>query len=503
MNNGITSLDPAFARTQDNIWAVNQLFNGLVQLDHNLKLKACVADSWHIDSSGKIYDFFLRKDVYFHLHPANPGRKRLQLNAYDAQFSFERLTDPSLASPGAWIFRNRVRSEGFEVLDSFHLRIHLNQAFAPFIYMLSMPYCYLVPKTIASNPSVDFARNPSGTGPFKFVQWRDGVKLILHKNERYFEKDEQGIPLPYLDALSISFIPSKQAEFMEFLQGNLDMFNGLESSFKDQVINKKAELMPKLRNDYVIEINEFLNTEFIGINVSQPDANPFLAQVAFRKALSLAINRAKMIRYLRNGLGETQLSGFSPSSLHPASERKYVHDPEKAKALLDSIGYDKSTPLVLSTTADYLDLMIFIQSAWSEVGISSKIEVLPASVLKDQKSQGQLELFRSSWIADYPDAENFLSCFYGPNETPSGPNYSEYSNAYFDQQYLELCRSSELESRQDIVERMENQLHQDMPVIPLFYDQSVRLYPKYVQTAPNNPLNQLFLKRFDLSSREF
>lgn len=500
LNNGISSLDPAFARTQDNIWAVNQLYNGLVQLDRDLKLKACIANRWTIDSSGTIYDFYLRRDVFFHPHNLFKEGEKRQLNAYDVAYSYQRLIDTAIASPGAWVFRNRVKTGGFEVLDSFHLRIHLEQAFSPFIYLLSMPYAYVVPREVADHYGKSFGRHPIGTGPFLFYNWKEGVKLNMHKNPFYFEKDDHGNQLPYLDALSIGFIPSKQAEFLAFLQGKLEMFNGLESSIKDQIIDRNAQLKTQLRDQFNLEITEFLNTEFLGIHAFRQGAHPGLSNRKFREALSLAIDRKKMIQYLRNGLGEWQVDGFCPSSLRSIKGEPYAFKPEKARHLMDSLGAENFPPVHLSTTADYLDLMIFIQASWEAIGIETEIEVLPASILKDEKNQGNLEVFRSSWIADYPDMENYLSCFYGPNSAPAGPNYSRFQNHDFDRAYHELNHASDEKGKAKIGQLMEEILHQEYPVIPLFYDQSVRIYPKYVQSAGNNPLNSLFLKEFDLTT---
>lgn len=500
LNNGISSLDPAFARTQDNIWAVNQLYNGLVQLDRDLNLKACIADSWSIDSNGTIYDFYLRHDVFFHPHPLFDQNKRRQLNAYDVAYSYQRLIEPSIASPGAWVFRNRVKEGGFEVVDSFQLRIHLEEAFSPFIYLLSMPYTYIVPPEVADHYGKGFGRHPVGTGPFLFYNWKEGVKLNLHKNGNYFEKDEKGQSLPYLDAVSIGFIPSKQAEFLEFLQGKLEMFNGLESSIKDQVIDRNAELKTQLRDRFNLEITEFLNTEFLGIHSFGQQAHPGLSKPKFREALSLAIDRKKMIQYLRNGLGQWNIDGFTPASLRPLKGKTYAYDSEAARQLIDSIGAADFPPMHLSTTADYLDLMIFIQASWQAVGIETEIEVLPASILKDEKNQGNLDLFRSSWIADYPDMENYLSCFYGPNSAPAGPNYSRFQNPDFDRAYQKLNKASDEREKAAIGLHMEEILHKEFPVIPLFYDQSVRIYPKHVRSPGNNPLNSLFLKEFDLTT---
>ncbi len=183
---GITSLDPAFATSQDNIWAVNQLFNGLVQLDTNLQIQPCIAKSWEISDSGKIYTFHLRNDVYFHSDESLNETQR-RVTAYDFKYSFNRIIDPITASPGAWIFNGKVVNDGFAVINDSTFQITLNEAFAPFLGILSMPYCMVVPQEAVEYYGKGFARKPIGTGPFQFFVWEQDVSLVMHKNPNYFE----------------------------------------------------------------------------------------------------------------------------------------------------------------------------------------------------------------------------------------------------------------------------------------------------------------------------
>ncbi|MGB0851003.1 MAG: ABC transporter substrate-binding protein, partial [Bacteroidia bacterium] len=231
---GITSLDPAFARTQENIRAVNQLFSGLVQLDSNLHIKPCIAKSWKVSEDAKTYTFILRKGVLFHNDPVFKNIKR-EVLAGDFEYSFNRLIDPKTASDGAWIFNGIVDSiRPFNALNDSTFQIKLNKPFTPLLSMLTMSYCYVVPHEAVLHYDDAFGKHPVGTGPFKFANWAEGIKLNLLKNENYFESTEVQ-PIPKVDAVSISFIQSKQTELLEFTQGKLDVFTGLESSYKDEI----------------------------------------------------------------------------------------------------------------------------------------------------------------------------------------------------------------------------------------------------------------------------
>ena len=171
---GITSLDPAFARTTSNIWAVNQLFNGLVQIDNKLVIQPCIAKSWVITDGGLTYTFHLRNDVYFHNDGAFPAGKGRKVNAHDFEFSFNRLLDPKIASPGAWVFGKNTL---FKAMDDSTFVIKLKESFPPFLGLLSMQYCSVVPQEAIRLYGDDFRNHPVGTGPFRFKLWKEGVKI--------------------------------------------------------------------------------------------------------------------------------------------------------------------------------------------------------------------------------------------------------------------------------------------------------------------------------------
>ena len=215
----ISSLDPAFARNPQNIWPTNQLFNGLVQLDDSLNIKPDLAQSWIYNDSSLTYTFILRDSVYFHKNKVFGIQETRMVQAADFVYSFDRLNDNTLAAPGSWVLQQVDR---YWAKNDSTLVIKLKQPFPPFLGILTMRYCSVVPKEAVEYYGNDFRKNPVGTGPFAFKLWVENTKLVLRRNPLYFERDEDNTPLPYLEAIAISFLPDKQSEFLEFSQGNLD-----------------------------------------------------------------------------------------------------------------------------------------------------------------------------------------------------------------------------------------------------------------------------------------
>ena len=243
---GIHTLDPAFSKDQATIWATNQLFNGLVQLDNDLNVKPSVAKSWDISSDALSYTFNLRNDVFFHNHELFINGKGRKVTASDFEYSFNRLLDKDFAAPGAWVLGNVA---SFSALNDSIFTIKLQKPFPAFLSLLSMQYCSVVPKEIIDGS--DFNRNPIGTGPFKFQLWEDGVKLVFRKNPSYFEKEGEE-QLPYLDAVAITFIKDKQSAFLQFVQGNLDFISGIDASYKDEILANTGELQEKYKNKVIL-----------------------------------------------------------------------------------------------------------------------------------------------------------------------------------------------------------------------------------------------------------
>ncbi len=225
-----------------------------------MQLRSTLAKSWDFNSSRTIFTFHLRTDVFFHNDPAFANGKGRKLVAEDIVYSFKRIMEKATASPGAWIFNNRVdTSLAFVAIDDSTFRLTLLNPFQPIIGILSMQYCSIVPKEVVEKYGAEFRRHPVGTGPFAFVAWEEGQALVLKKNEYYFEQDEDGKQLPYLDGIKVSFFDCKATEFLEFQQKRLDFINDIEASFKDEILTKSGELRKQWEGIITLQKHPYLN----------------------------------------------------------------------------------------------------------------------------------------------------------------------------------------------------------------------------------------------------
>ena len=476
------------------------LFNGLVSIDDSLHVVPAIAKSWQIDSTGLEYRFTLRDDVYFHdseVFEDSIGRK---VTADDFVFSFQRLLDPKLASPGVWVFGSIAKDHPFEAIDDTTVVVRLARPFPPFLGLLGMKYCSVVPHEAITYYGQDFRSHPVGTGPFRFNFWIENTRLALLRNEKYFETDEAGERLPYLDAVGVSFIPDKSAAYLDFLKGNFDFMSGLHASYKDELLTPTGELNELYADRIYLSKTPFLKTDYLGfmIDDSLVPNNVWLNR-DLRRAVNYGIDRVSMVRYLRNNVYTPANGGFIPAGM-PAyrTGSGYEYSADSVRTILNRNGYPggKGLPtLRLSTTADYVDLCEYVQHQLGDFGIKVAVDVLPASVHREQTSQAKLEFFRKSWLADYPDDENFMALFYSPNKSPRGPNYTHFSNARFDALYREALSINDAKRRVELYAEMDSLMMSYAPVVPLFYDVVMRFVSNDVTGLDANPMNVLDLRK--------
>ncbi|WP_460220734.1 ABC transporter substrate-binding protein [Psychroserpens sp. MEBiC05023] len=495
----IGSLDPAFAKDNANIWAINQLFNGLVQMDEDLNVQPCIAKSWSISDDALNYTFFLRNDVTFHKHELFGNDSTRTVTAKDFEYSFNRLIDKKVASPGQWTLKKVAE---FKAINDTIFQVQLKQPFPAFLGLLTMKYCSVVPKEIVEHYQSDFRSNPIGTGPFKFKRWEENLKLVFRKNNHYFENDANGNPLPYLEAVAITFLPDKQSEFLQFAQGNIDFVSGLDASYKDDILTATGHL----RDNYINEVNmirgPYLNTEYLAFFMDSDI--PEIQSRYLRQAVNYGFDKQKMMTYLRNGIGIPAHGGFIPKGLPGYDDAVgFTFQPERAKQLVQQFKTETgiSNPkITITTIGNYLSFCEYIQRELQKIGITVTIDVVPAATLKDAKANGKLDMFRASWVADYPDAENYLSLYSSQNFAPNGPNYTHFKSEQFDSWYQEAFTITDIKERETLYTKMDSLVMTSTPVVPLFYDEVVRFTRKNVSGLGINPINLLDLKRVKKST---
>ena len=501
-SNGIASLDPAYAKDLASINACEQVYNGLIQLNSDLTIKPSIAKEWQISDDLKTYIFTLNTNVYYHENKCFGDIGTRRVKADDFVFSFNRIMDSKVSSPGLWIFEKLDKEfglNGIKAINDSVLMIKLKDAYAPFLSLLTMKYCSVIPSEAIRYYGSEFRKNPVGTGPFYLKYWEEDVKLILLRNDKYFEQN-----LPYLDAVSVSFLVDKQSEFLLFLQRKLDYVSGISPALKDELLEQNGHLTLKYIDEFQLLKTPYLNTEYIGILMDTNLAivkNSPLKNLSFRKALNYSIDKLKMVNYINKNVGMPAVKGFLPQVFYPSqitTPTYYTFDEKKAKELFAKAKIEMSLEefptISFAATNKSYDICKYLQYEWSKFGVNIEIELNQWASLREMVANSKVNFFRASWIADYPDAENYFLLFGSQYLSPKGPNYTHFQSQEYDRLLKMLSFASGIEEKVKLYQSMDSIIMANASVIPLYYDEVVRFLQTDIQGFEPNSLNLMILK---------
>lgn len=522
---GLSTLDPATTSYKAAIWVGSQIFNGLVELDSSLNFVPCLARSWEVDTAGVVWTFHLRTDISFHENKCFGEQKTRRMNARDVKFSFERICDARVKSTGLWIFRNRLVGaeefnkatslnqptdgiSGITVINDSTVQFRLEKPFAPLLSLLTMPYCWIIPKEAIDFYKTDFYKHPVGTGAFMFSEWKPDMALSLVRNPLYFKRDASGKQLPYLDGVSISFVRNTKAEFLEFEKGKLDFVGTIDASFTEKVLTSEGKLTPEFSTFKLLQASAH-SVEYYGILLDttlEATKNMPISRVKLlRQALNYAIDREKIIQFVLKGKGipatfgvlPTSMPGFSPET------KGYEYNPDKARELLAKAGFPngKGLPtfmLQLGANERTASVAEAVQQQWKAIGVNLELRQVDFPQHLDMVRSSKLALWRTSWIGDYPDPENFLALFYSQNHSPKGPNTTHIKRNDLDSLYSQALSPRLTQAgRYALYNQMERIVIDDAPWIFLYYNIHQRLArPSVIGLRPEG-IDRLILETVD------
>lgn len=412
------TLDPAEATDLTSAAVIRQVFDALLELDEKLVPVAALAASWTISSDQRVYTFRLRPGVRFH-----NGR---ELRAADVKFSFERAA----RGKRPWVFEKITGAReviagrsteipGIRVVDDLTVEIRLDRPFPPFLHLMAYDAASVVPREETDKRGAAFASHPVGTGAFRFASWRRDDQVVIERFPGHFRG-----PAP-LDRVVFRIIPAEITRFNEYRSGQLDLTDIPTGQCQS------VQRDPHLRGD--VAIWPTLGTQAVRFNVERA---PF-TDVRVRRAIAHAIDPAIIVdRLLERCV--TPASGLLPPALpgyNPAVKRLPL-DRELARRLLAESGHAGGQRLTLAyhfnTTDTNQRIAELLQAQLKEIGIALELRRLDWAAHLKLVDQGTAGFFRQSWIADYPDPENFLTVLFHSRNVGAPGNTSRYRNPRVD-----------------------------------------------------------------------
>jgi len=465
------TLDPALFTGVDAEGVARRIFNGLVRFDADLRPAPDLAERWEVSPDGLTYTFHLRRGVRFH-----NGR---ELVAADVRYSFERLLRPQTGSHRAWVVapiagaealrRGRARRlAGLATPDEHIVVITLEEPFAPFLSHLAMGNAMIVPREEVERSGTPFGRRPVGTGPFRFVRWNDDSEIVLTRNDDYFAGQSR------LAGLRFRIIKEPLVAYQEYLAGNLEHC-AVPEGYLDRV--RKGPHAAELRTVAT------LSTYYVGITMTH---EPYGSSVHLRRALNYAVDRKFLCEKVLGG-SHVPARGLLPPGLpgyDPAGEG-YEHDPERAREELRLAGYGPGNPppvqtLFIRGSPPAPQVAQAVQADLKRLGVPVRIRMLDLAALRDATDRQEPDLFYLSWIADFPDADNFLQIFHSSRGGSAG-NRVWYRNGEVDRWLEAARRETDPERRLSLHRRIAARIVADAPWIFLSHKRTQLLVKPYVR----------------------
>lgn len=501
-----------------------QVYEGLLKFNtSDLSVIPGIAEKWEIDSTRTKYTFHLKKGVFFHDDNCFSNGVGREVKAADFKYSFELLcTQRSDNNSFALIFKDNLKGankyykasangkpdfdvEGIKVIDDYTLQLSLEKPLYTFIYFLALPATVVIPLEAVEKYG---NKTKVGSGPFIFASDEDSSQtIVLVRNKKYYGTDTLGNKLPYLDSVIIKSFKTELLAFEEFQKGNIDLVFRIPSVSIKNIVQQNIADFQSANPKYIIELSPQMSTQFYEF-VTQ--AGTFKDR-RVRQAISYAIDRNRIVENILNGEAFMPgIYGIVPPVFANYSNTKivgYKHDVEKAKKLLaeagfpDGKGFPKITLELNSGGVRNTNVALEIQKQLKEnLNIKMDLMIVPFSQKINDAKNAKGDLFRSSWIADYPNPASFLQLLYGKTvpakiEDPSVPNISRYINVEFDRLFEKGLAAGSVKEGYKYFLEAEQLAMKDAPLLILWYDANYRLLNSKVKNLHNNPIQYRDLSR--------
>lgn len=493
----------------------NQVYEGLVKFNpKDLSIKPAIAEKWELDPAATTYTFYLKKGVKFHNDDCFSGGKGREVKATDVKYSYELLCVNKAGNinfpatfkdriVGANAFFERSKDvpngeiEGIKVIDDYTLKITLLEPSTSFLYALASPTTSVIPKEAVEKYGND---TKVGTGPFVFDGKSNSEQVILKRNNNYHGTDSLGNQLPFLDTVLISFFPTKKEELDNFKNDNLSIVIGLSSETIKDIVEKDITNFQNKPPKYILDRSAEMATQYYTFNLSKAPFN----DVRVRKAFSYALKRNRIVEdVLRGEAYGPGVNGISPPSFKGYDITKikgYDFDEKEAKKLLAEAGYPdgKDFPPIKielnSSGSKSADVVLEIQKQLMDVlNINVDFEVVSLKQKLEDEKFGRADMFRASWLADFPSPENFLWILYGASvpddiKKSSWPNTPRYKNAEYDKLFEAGKSAKTTEESYANFMKAEQILMDEAPIIVLWYGENYRLVKSNVRNFYSNPM---------------
>ena len=489
----------------------SQIYEGLLKIDpSSTQVIPCLAESMEVSEESKLFTFKLVKGVHFQDDECFENGKGREVKADDFKYSLEFACSNNELNSLSWLLKDKVvgakeyyegkadEVAGIKVLDDYTLQIELTVPFSAFDKLITHNGLSVFPREAYEKYGNDIVTHPVGTGAFMLETLSD-EKIVLTRNPNYWRTDEFNNPLPFLDKVVMTYSKDKTDELLSFRSEEIDLVLDIPVEEIENVLGTLREAQEGKNVKHKVDSKSSMSINYYGFS----QESEVFSKKDVRMAFNLAIDREALIETWLEGEGWPSKNGFVPSMKdYPWSSVKgYQFNPEKAKALLSSAGYPdgKGFPTIdlyvnsadESGTHKLAKAVKF--SLEQNLGIQINVKLCTIEERENAIRSGDAIFWRSGWVADYPDPENFLQLFYGGHlgTTDVNINPFKYNNPKFDKLFEEAMEETNLEKRMSLLAECDQLIIDDAVVMPLLTDDFITMVNLKVRKFVSNEMQQL------------
>lgn len=493
----------------------SQIFEGLLKTDpESMELRPGIAIETQVSEDLKTYTFLLRDNVYFHNDECFEDGKGRKVTAHDFKYTLEFACSNNKLNEHSYLLKDKIKGAeeyyngtadevvGIQVKDDHTLVIELKSPFSVFEKVLTHTALGVFPKEALEKYGDNIGLHPVGTGAFVLGELAED-KIVLVRNNNYWDKDEFGNPLPFLDRVVMTYSKDKTDELLSFRAEKIDLVLDIPVEEVQNVLGTLPEAQSGENVKHKVDSKASLSNTYYGFT---HDSEIFKDK-RVRKAFNLAIDRKVMIENWLEGEGWPIDYGFVPKMKgYPYENIKgFVFNPEEAQRLMAEAGYPNGRNLptiplyvnALEGSAEHKLAQAVGKSLKDNINVNINIRLVPIKERDELVQKGEASFWRAGWVADYPDPENFLSLFYGGNIGDNNPavNPFKYNNPEFDKLFDQALVEADEEKRMELFAQCDQLIIDDAVVMPLINDDFITMVNLKVRKFVTNEIEQLDFSR--------
>jgi oligopeptide transport system substrate-binding protein len=512
----ITTLLPTSSGTQYSSRLISQIFEPLLQLDpQTMEVIPAVAESFKVSDDAKVYTFTIRKGIVFHEDDCLSSGHELDAN--DVKFSLDLACSGLSINSIGYLLINRIQGakefnkksktslpkegvSGIKVINDHTVQISLVNSFAGFENILTHSSLGIFPQEAWDTYGKEIGNHPVGTGPFA-LESMESDKIILKRNNSYWRKDELGNQLPFLSKVIVTYAKDKTAELLAFRETKSDLVLEVPVEVIENILGTLIEAQEGKNIKHRVESESSMSMGYIAMAIDSKEFN----DVRVRKAFNIAVNREVIIDDWIDGEGWAATHGFVPKMNNYPIEKVKGHEynPEKAKALMKEAGYPNgenfpTLDFYVNTTKGstvYKAVSGVASQLKANLNINLNIKLCTIDEREAAIKSGKAKIWRAGWVADYPDAENFLAMFYSGNimNESSMMNNFKFKNAEYDALFQEALLESDKDKRIALLVKCDQMVVDQAAVMPLRTEDHIVLVNARVRDFKANSMESLNL----------